>query len=93
MVNAKSISTHMADNQIFYRHTGFPLADPTEYRQVIGNLQYLLLTWPNIAYAVNKLSQLRQAPTSDHWQATKRILRYLNGTHTIGLHYAAANTC
>ncbi|RVX23195.1 Retrovirus-related Pol polyprotein from transposon RE1 [Vitis vinifera] len=42
-----------------------PLSDPTEYRTVVGSLQYLSLTRPDIAYTVNKLSQFMHQPTSD----------------------------
>ena len=63
----------------------------TEYRTLVGNLQYLSFTRPDIAYAVNKLSQFMHSPTTDHWQAAKRVLRYLSGTSTFGLFYSNSN--
>lgn len=30
-------------------------------------------------------------PTEDHWQAAKRVLRYLEGTPTHGIYYSANN--
>ncbi|RVW83732.1 Retrovirus-related Pol polyprotein from transposon RE1 [Vitis vinifera] len=39
------------------------LTDPIKYRQVVGSLQYTSLTRPNIAFAVNKLSQFMHRPT------------------------------
>lgn len=55
-----------------------PLFDkPTLYRNTIGSLQYLSLTCPDIAYSINKVCQFMHNPTVPHWQAVKRILRYL----------------
>ena len=63
----------------------FPLSDPSEYRAIVGSLQFLLLTWPNIAFSVNKLSQFMHKPTSDHWLLVKRLLRYLCGSVNEGI--------
>lgn len=48
-------------------------------------MQYATLTRPDISFAVNKVSQFLQAPTTNHWGAVKRILRYLNGTLSHGI--------
>ena len=65
--------------------SGSSLFDPTEYRQVIGTLQYLLITRPDIAFAINKFSQYMHCPTTEHWSFVKRLLRYLVGTVDDGL--------
>jgi histone deacetylase 1/2 len=49
----------------------------TKYRSVVGALQYLTMTRPNISYSVNKVCQFLHAPTSVHWMAVKRIITYL----------------
>lgn len=59
---------------------GTCISNPTEYHALIGSLQYLGLTRLDIAFAVNKLAQYMQNPTIDHWNALKRLLRYLVGT-------------
>lgn len=58
MTNAKSVLTPMPTNPSLMLNYGFSLSYHThEYRAVIGSLQYLLLMRPDIAFAVNKLSQ------------------------------------
>ncbi|GJU46699.1 N-terminal kinase-like protein [Tanacetum coccineum] len=54
-------------------------SNPVKYRQVVGLLQYVTLSRPDIAFAVNKVCQYMHAPTENHWSAVKRILRYLHG--------------
>ncbi|RVX04505.1 Retrovirus-related Pol polyprotein from transposon RE1 [Vitis vinifera] len=85
MTEAKPAPTPLATSPILTLQSGTPLSDPTEYRTVVGSLQYLSLTRPDIAYTVNKLSQFMHQPTSDHWNAVKRLLRYLCGTLDHGI--------
>jgi histone deacetylase 1/2 len=68
-------------------HDGDPLGpkDNTEYRIIVGALQYLTLTRPNISFAVNKVCQFLHKPTTVHWSAVKRILRYLQFAVDMGL--------
>jgi hypothetical protein len=44
-------------------------------------------TRPDISYAVSKLSRFVSNPGEDHWQALERVLRYLKGTMSYGIHY------
>ena len=91
MMNAKPVTTPMASSPKITLNSGVSLSDPTQYRRLIGSLQYLQFTRLDIAYAVNRLSQFMHKPTEDHWQAAKRILRYLAGTPTHGVFYSAKN--
>ncbi|CAA7024026.1 unnamed protein product [Microthlaspi erraticum] len=91
MSDAKPIATPMATNPKLVL-SGEKHNNPTEYRQLVGSLQYLAFTRPDIAYAVNKLSQFMHSPTTDHWQAAKCVLRYLAGTPTHGIYFTKSNS-
>ena len=75
----------MATNTSLVLHDGSPPTDATTYRSVIGALQYLSITRPDISYTVNKLSQFMHCPSETHWAAAKRLLRYLKHTINHGL--------
>ena len=63
------------------------------YRQAIGSLIWLMIcTRPDIAYAVGKLSQHCENPLRSHWNAVKRVIRYLKGTRTTGLTYGTESS-
>lgn len=51
--------------------------DTTESRRIIGSLQYLLMTRPDISFCVNMLSQFMHRPTDLRMQAAKRVLQNL----------------
>ena len=85
MITAKSCSTPMCSSKKLFHDDSKPFEQPTMYKSTIGALQYLTLTRPDIAYSVNKLSQFLQSPTTNHWTACKRLLRYLKGTLDVGI--------
>ncbi|KAH9670341.1 putative LRR receptor-like serine/threonine-protein kinase [Citrus sinensis] len=70
-------------------YLGQYVEDATSYRSLVGDLQYLVLTRPEIAFAVHKLSQYVTAPTLQHIMACKRVLRYLKETMDYGLKFSA----
>ncbi|PNY00673.1 retrovirus-related Pol polyprotein from transposon TNT 1-94 [Trifolium pratense] len=88
MLDAKPVCTPMATSTSVSSESNIPNCDATLYRSIIGSLHYLSITRPDVAFAVNKLSQHMQNPTTTHMQALKRILRYLKHTISHGLHLA-----
>jgi hypothetical protein len=87
MDEAKPATTPCSSGSKLSRHDGEPLPDPTPYRQLVGALQYCILIRPEIAYSVNQLCQHLHNPSSTHWTAAKRVLRYLTGSANHGLQY------
>uniref|UniRef100_A0A2N9FW98 Reverse transcriptase Ty1/copia-type domain-containing protein n=1 Tax=Fagus sylvatica TaxID=28930 RepID=A0A2N9FW98_FAGSY len=85
MLDAKPVRSPMATSTILSLFDGEPLDDPTPYRSIVGALQYLAITRPDIAFLVNKLSQFMHRPTSLHWQLVKRLLHYLKHTVHFGI--------
>ncbi|XP_019106841.1 uncharacterized mitochondrial protein AtMg00810-like [Beta vulgaris subsp. vulgaris] len=66
--------------------SGDPYADPSHYRSLAGAFQYLTYMRPDISYAGQQICLHMHAPCDTHMHALKRIIRYLQGTLTYGLH-------
>ncbi|XP_019166966.1 PREDICTED: uncharacterized protein LOC109162737 [Ipomoea nil] len=66
--------------------------NPTQYRRIVGALQYLTITRSDLAYAVNRLCQFMHSPTVEHWALVKRVLRYIKGTLDYGLRLSPSSS-
>ena len=89
MRNCKPAPTPLSSSEQLSLNDGTPLGpeNNTQYRSIVGALQYLTLTRPDLSYSVNKVCQYLHAPTTTHWTAAKRILRYVQGTLKLGSNY------
>jgi histone deacetylase 1/2 len=87
MTQCKLVSSPLSTSEklSFYEESALGPKDATNYRSMVGALQYLTLTRPDISFAVNKVCQFLHAPTTVHWAVVKRILRYLKHSTSIGL--------
>ena len=63
------------------------LRDPERYRRLVGKLNYLTITRPDIAHSVSIISQYMSSPTVDHWAAVEQIPCYLKGAPGHGILY------
>jgi len=90
MAEAQPISSPMASSCKLIKTASDLFSDPTLYRSVVGALQYLTITRPEISYSVNKVCQFMANPLDSHWIAAKQISRYLKGTMLHGLHLEPA---
>ncbi|KAF5476382.1 hypothetical protein F2P56_008105 [Juglans regia] len=78
------VSNHLTtDGPLFH--------SPTTYQSLVGALQYLTITRPDITHAVNSVSQFMHSPREQHFQAVKRILRYVKGTLHFGLNISPSS--
>lgn len=58
------------------------------YREAVGSLMYAAMgTRPDIAFAVTTLAQFSDNPGWVHWEAVKRVFKYLLGTRDLELVY------
>jgi histone deacetylase 1/2 len=66
MSQCKPVSTPMSSVDKLSATEGVKLGpeDSTQHRSLVGAMQYLTLTWPDISFAVNKVCQYLHAPTT-----------------------------
>ncbi|GJX74661.1 retrovirus-related pol polyprotein from transposon TNT 1-94 [Tanacetum coccineum] len=61
--------------------------DNTKYRGMIGSLLYLTESRPDIMFSVCLCALFQENPKTTHFEAVKRIFRYVRGTTHLGLWY------
>ena len=60
--------------------------NPTLYRSMIGKLQYVVHSRPNIALSIGIVARYFSNPRENQLMAIKRIMRYMKGTKEFGLY-------
>ena len=65
-LEVKLCSSLMAPS-VHLTREGETFEDPERYRRLVGKLNYLTVTRPDIAHSVSVVSQYTSAPTVDHW--------------------------
>eukprot|EP00257_Ricinus_communis_P019919 XP_015579038.1 uncharacterized protein LOC107261802 [Ricinus communis] len=73
--------------EILRKVDGAEKVDEKLYRSLIGWLMYLIVTRSDIAHAVSLLSRYLHCASEIHFQAAKRILRYVKGTVSYGVKF------
>ncbi|KAL6321916.1 hypothetical protein AAG906_035626 [Vitis piasezkii] len=92
MSDCKPCHKPMSTSPPLSKLSGDPLSNAEQYSQVVGSLQYITLTRPDISFSVNKLSQFMYQPTQENWTVVKRLLRYLKATIGFDLFFSQHST-
>jgi hypothetical protein len=79
LLGARPTTVPLEQNHRLALSTSTALADPEQYRRLVGRLIYLCFTRPELSYSVHILSQFMQCPREAHWEAALRVVRYLKG--------------
>ncbi|MCO5566892.1 hypothetical protein L7F22_020575 [Adiantum nelumboides] len=88
MQNCKPISTPVDTGSKLSMHDAGDTFDVHTYAPVVGCLIYLAgNTRPDIQFGVSQASRFMHSPGMHHWQAVKRILRYLSGTPNLSMFF------
>ena len=85
LLGCKPTSTPMEQNHKLLSDKGAFYKNPARYRRFVGKLVYLVITRPELSYAVHVVSQVMQHPREAHWDAVVRVIRYLKGTPGQGI--------
>ncbi|KAK2375797.1 putative mitochondrial protein [Trifolium repens] len=87
-LGSKPASTPLDTSIKLHSTAGSPYSDISSYRRLVGRLLYLNTTRPDIAFATQQLSQFMHAPTTVHYTAACRVLRYLKNNPGQGLFFS-----
>ncbi|POM67806.1 LOW QUALITY PROTEIN: Integrase catalytic core protein [Phytophthora palmivora] len=81
MENCRPVTTPMESTRALQATDSKPFFSTDVMRETIGSLLWLsTCTRPDITMAVNYLARFVSSPTTAHWTAVKRVLRYLQGS-------------
>ncbi|CAL9010760.1 unnamed protein product, partial [Prunus brigantina] len=85
--DCKSVSTPLVATDKLQREDGSEAADESLYRKIVGSLLYLIATRPDIMFSASLLARFMHNPSKMHYEAAKRVLRYIQGTIDYGIEY------
>ena len=81
----KHVVTPLPHNLHLTNDQGIPYDDPSYYRTMVGKLNFLTNTRPDLAFTVQYLSQFMQNPRTPHVAALHHTLNYVHSTANQGI--------
>jgi len=76
----KPASTLIETNVNLWCDSSHLLDDPEQYKRLIGKLIYLIITRPDITFAVGVLSRFMHQPIKVYWTVALRTLAYVKSS-------------
>ncbi|XP_016676551.1 uncharacterized mitochondrial protein AtMg00810-like [Gossypium hirsutum] len=92
MQNCKATNTLIAIGEKLSSQGDSEEVSESTYRSLVGCLLYLTATRQDIMFAVSLLSRFMHCCNENHFQAAKRVLRYIKGTLSYGMVYSKAES-
>ena len=84
--NAKPANTPMLDEPLLPNDKTATEAEVIKYQEMVGSIMFVMIeTRPDIAFATSMVSRFAKNPSKAHFEAVKRIIRYLNTTKDRGI--------
>jgi hypothetical protein len=94
MENCKSTSTLMNQKKKFNKDDEADKVDEGQYTSLIGCSMYLTTIRPNITFVISLLSWFMHCTAGElHFQAAKRIVRYIKGTMNYDIKFSHLQSC
>jgi len=90
MASCNPVSIPMEPGAKLSKFDGGERVNASKYRSLVGSLRYLTCTRPDLLLSVGVISRFMEEPVYSHWKAVKRVLRYIQGTVSLGLFYSRA---
>src|SRR5437588_1059106 len=88
MQDCKGTSKTMENKLSLVKPDDKDIISELEYQSLVGSIRYGMLgTRPDLTYSISTLSNFNSCPGSEHHEAAKRVLRYLQKTRRYGLMY------
>ena len=87
MEDSKLVGTPMSIGHKNLKDDDSKEVNQTTQRSMIGKLQYVVHTRPDIALVVGIVARFFANPKEDHTMVVKRIMKYLKGIEEYGLWY------
>jgi len=87
MLECKPVASPMTANEKLQKNDDAVKMDSKIFRNLIGSLIYLTNSRPDILFSVSIISRFMENPSRLYFAASKRILRYRQGTKDHGILY------